>query len=138
MIGESSMHGLWHSFYRPSNPDCKIFKKFRLLETSHAIHKYIHNWPLQLFSQDYGLALILYVICGTYSLTSTPNNRFLRNFCMTGLFNSQSFCQKSAERKSPKKYYFNILFWCLAWNTNPDFMSNKPTHHLLDNGDFTQ
>ena len=31
---------------------------------------------------------------------------------------SQSFCQKSAERKSPKKKYsFWILIWCLAWDS---------------------
>ena len=33
-----------------------------------------------------------------------PNDRFLRNFCMAGLFYAQSFCQKFAERKSRKKY----------------------------------
>ena len=31
---------------------------------------------------------------------------------------SQSFWPKSAERKSPKKY-FCILFWCLAWSSDP-------------------
>ena len=43
-------------------------------------------------------------------LISFPlNDRFLRNFFMAGLFYSQSFCQKFAERKSPKKYFFFIL-----------------------------
>ena len=49
---------------------------------------------------------------------------------------SQSFCQKSAERKSPKKYFFRISFWCLVWDLNPGFSSNKPTHYILDHGDF--
>ena len=44
---------------------------------------------------------------------------------------SQSFYQKSAERKLPKKY-FRILIWCLAWSSNPGFSTNKPTHYLLD------
>ena len=39
---------------------------------------------------------------------------------------SQSLCQKSAERKLPKKY-FCILFWCLAWGLNSGFLSNKLT-----------
>ena len=49
---------------------------------------------------------------------------------------SQSFFQKSAERKSPKKYFLYFLFWCLAWGSNPGFTSNKPTHYLLDHCDF--
>ena len=44
---------------------------------------------------------ILYVSDGTYSLTSTPNNRFLRNFFMTVFNCSQSCCQKSAEGEEP-------------------------------------
>ena len=50
------------------------------------IHTYIHNihnWPLQPFSQDYGLASST---AGTFSLTATPNDeRFLRNFFMAAL-----------------------------------------------------
>ena len=46
---------------------------------------------------------------GTNSLTSTPNDRFLNKFFMGILFIYffffQSFCQKSAYRKSPKKYF---------------------------------
>ena len=51
---------------------------------------------------------------------------------MAILFYPQNFCQKSAERKSLKKYFFlHISFWYLTWNTNPDFTSNKPTYYLL-------
>ena len=49
--------------------------------------------------------LILYVSGGTYSLTSTLNDRFLKNFLMAGLFYSQGFCQKSAEKKAPNLVY---------------------------------
>ena len=60
---------------------------------------------------------------------------FLKNF--SGQFNySQSFCQKSTERKSPKNT-FCILFWCLYWGSNPGFTSNKPTYYLLNYSDFT-
>ena len=31
---------------------------------------------------------------------------------------------------------FCFLFWCLAWGTTPGFTTNKPTHYLLDHGDF--
>ena len=107
----------------------------------------VHNWPLQPFSQDYGLAFkTTYVVCvnfihewwGPYSLTSTPNDRFLWNFFMAGLFNFESFCQKSAERKSPKKYFFSFIFsfCCLTGNTNPGFISNKPKHYLQEQGNY--
>ena len=48
-----------------------------------------------------------------------------------------SFCQKSADRKSPKKYcFFHISFWYLTWDWNPGFTSNKPTHYLLHYADL--
>ena len=50
-------------------------------------------------------ALKLYVSGGTYSLTSSVNDRFLEKLFMAISFYSQSFCQKSAERKPPKKYF---------------------------------
>ena len=71
--------------------------------------------------------LILYISGGTYSLKSTPNDRFFEKLFMAILF-TQNFCLKSAERKSLKKYFLYFFFWCLAW------VSNKPTHNLLDYG----
>ena len=51
-----------------------------------------------------GCVLILYISEGTYSLKSTPNdNRFLEKLFMAILFILRVFCQKSAERKLPKK-----------------------------------
>ena len=49
-------------------------------------------------------ALILYMSGGTYSLKSTPNNRFVRSISWQFVY-SQSFCQKSAESKSPEEYF---------------------------------
>ena len=34
-------------------------------------------------------------------------------------------------RGNRRRNTFRILFWCLAWGSNPDFSSNKPTHYLL-------
>ena len=52
--------------------------------------------PLMMF------AIILYVSSETYSLTSTPNDKiFEKLFHGNLIIYSQSFCQKSAERKSP-------------------------------------
>ena len=30
---------------------------------------------------------------------------------------------------------FSILFWCVAWGSNPSFTSNKPTYYLLNCSD---
>ena len=79
----------------------------------------VHNWS-QPFNYDYDLVshVINYVVCvltlhmngRTYSLKLIPNNRFLWNFSWQFFISSQSFCQKSAERKSPKKYFFIFRF----------------------------
>ena len=55
---------------------------------------------------------------------SPSNDRFFRNFFIP------------ANRKSQKKYFFHVSFWWLTWDMNPGFMSNKPKHYPLDNGDF--
>ena len=72
-------------------------------------------------------AFILYLNGGTYTLKSTPNDRFFEKLFMATLFTSQSFCQESPERKSPKKYFLYFVL-CLAWGSNPGFMPNKPIH----------
>ena len=53
----------------------------------------------------------IYKLRGTYSLKSTANDRFFEKLFMAVLIYTQSFCQKSAERKSPKKYfsYFSLM-----------------------------
>ena len=58
--------------------------------------------------------LILYIKGGTYSLKPTPNDRFLKKLFMTILF-TQSFCQKSAEKKSPKKYFLYLVLMTGLW-----------------------
>ena len=77
---------------------------------------YIHNWLLQPVSQYYSLVChsshvafvnLLYMSGGTYCLTSTPNDKFFfQTFFHGRLIFSESFCQKSVKRKSPKKYFF--------------------------------
>ena len=54
--------------------------------------------------------LILYVSAGTYSLMSTPNDRLFQKLFMAIFIYSQSFDQKSAEKKSPKKYFLYFVF----------------------------
>ena len=79
--------------------------------------------------------LILYISEGTYSLKSAPSDRFFEKLCMAIFIYPQSFCQKSFERKSSKKYF---LYFVLMSGLGFDpFTANKPTHYLLDYGDFT-
>ena len=70
--------------------------------------------------------LILYINGGTYSLKSTPNDWFFEKLFTAILFTLRVFARNT----------FRISFWCLAWDMNPGFSSNKSTHYLLDHGDF--
>ena len=63
---------------------------------------------------------------GTYSLTSTLNDRFFEKLFHGRFIYSQSFCQKSAEREEvAEEIFFIFHFWWLTWYTNPGFASNK-------------
>ena len=53
-------------------------------------------------------ALILYVSGGTYSLTPTPCLISKKLFHARFIY-SQSICQKSNERKSPKNFLFSCF-----------------------------
>ena len=79
-------------------------------------------------------ALILYISGGTYSLKSTPNDRF-EKFFMAILFTLRVFA-RNLLRGNRRRNIFRISFWCLTWGSNPGFSSNKPTHCLLDHDDF--
>ena len=76
--------------------------------------------------------LILYVRGGTYSLTSTPNDRFLRNFFMAGLFIFRDFA-RNLLRVSFRRNIFSyfILDGWPGIRTHV-FGSNKPTPYILD------
>ena len=78
-------------------------------------------------------ALILYIGGGIYSLKSTPNDRFFEKLFMAILFTLRVFV-RNLLRGNRRRNTFHISFWCLDWN--PGFSSNKPTHYLLDHGDF--
>ena len=60
---------------------------------------------------------------------------FLRKFSWQFLFTLRVFA-RNLLRGNCRRNTFRILFWCLAWGSNPGFSSNKPTHYLLDHGDF--
>ena len=80
------------------------------------IHKvkeflYIHNWLLQPFSQDYGLAShSTHVVCinfiHEYSLTSTPNDKFLRNLFWQFYFNLRVFARNLLREEIAEDIYF--------------------------------
>ena len=77
--------------------------------------------------------LILYISGGTYCLKSTPNDRFFGKLFIAIFIYFQSFCQKSAERKSTKKYF---SYFVLISDLGLEPWLNKPTHYPLDHGDF--
>ena len=79
---------------------------------------HIHDWLLQLWSLDYDvLSHTIYVVCVNFILrrwnlqfkVNSERQIFSRNFSWQFYFNTQSFCQKPLEIKSPKKYLFHIF-----------------------------
>ena len=69
-------------------------------------------------------ALILHVSGGTYRLTSNPNDRLYEKLFHGRYIYSQSFCQKSTERKPPMKYFFSYF---VLMPELLDFTSNNTT-----------
>ena len=108
--------------------------------TDNTYNSYINNWPLQPFSQNYGLAsdtthvvcvnFFLYVSGGTYSLTSTPNERFLRNVSWQILFTLRVFA-----RNRRRNIFLYFIFDDRPGIRTQAFASNKPTHYILHHGD---
>ena len=118
----------------------KIFRIKNLKDALKYGHLQQHSWSLQPFSQDYGLAShtthVVYVSlirewrdlqCNVDSERQIFEKLFHGRFIY-----SQSFCKKSAERKSPKKYFSYFIFddWPGIWTQA--FASKKPTHYILD------
>ena len=79
---------------------------------------YIHNRPLQPFSQDYGLAShTTHVVCVNFMHYFSWQFYLLSEFL--------------------KKYFSYFIFLMTDLGYEPRlFASNKPTHHILDHGDF--
>ena len=75
---------------------------------------YMHNWPLQPFSQDYNLAShTTHVLCINFipewrdlQFNVASERQIFEKLFNSRFIDSPSFCQKPAERKSPKKYFF--------------------------------
>ena len=59
---------------------------------------------------------------------------FLRNFLWQFYLHSELLPEICWEEVAEEILF--VFFWCLAWGSNADFSSNKPTHYLLDHGDF--
>ena len=81
--------------------------------------------------------LLRTTITGIYRLTLTAKNIFLRNFFMASLFTLRVFARNMLKEIAEEIiFFFHVSFRCLTWDTNPGFSFNKPTHCLLDYGDF--
>ena len=83
------------------------------------LNTYIHNWSLQRFSQDYGLAShTTHAVCVNFirnwgddlHFNVDSERQIFQKLFHGRSIHSQSFCQKSVERKSPKKYFSHFIF----------------------------
>ena len=80
-------------------------------------------------------ALILYVSSGTYSLTLTPNDRFLETFTRQVYLLSE-FLTEICWEAIAEEILFIYHFWWLTWVRTQAFATNKLTHYMLDHGDY--
>ena len=83
------------------------------------IHTYIHNWPLQSFSQDYGLVShTAHVVCVNFmhewrdiQFNVDSESRFLRNFFMADLLLTLRFFARNLLRENrPRNIFVHISF----------------------------
>ena len=81
-------------------------------------------------------ALILYVSGGIYSLTSTSNDRFFEKLFMAVLFTLRVFARNLLRGSRPRIIFFYFIFYDWPGIRTQAFASNKPTHYVLDHGDF--
>ena len=101
-----------------------------LLKTSQKIHirTYIighYNSSVRIIDLVSHCVLISHISGGTYSLKSTPNDRFFEKLFMAILFILRNFA-RNLLRGSRRKNTFRISLWCLTWGSNSGFSSNKP------------
>ena len=108
-----------HSVLPFRNGYPKIHYKVKLFWHVVSGSTYIHNWSLEPFSQDYDLAShITYVVCVNFihewrelQFKVDSERQIFEKFFIAILF-TQSFCQKSAEKKSLKQRFhiFVLMF----------------------------
>ena len=86
----------------------------------------------------YVVCVILYISGGRdlqFKVDSERQTFFFEKLYMAILFTLKVF-SRNLLRGNRQRNTFCILFWCLAWGSNPGFTSNKPTHYLLDYGEL--
>ena len=102
---------------------------------------YIHNWSFQSFSQDYDLVShTIYVVWVNFlhkwrglQFKVDSEEQIIDKLFMEILFTLSLFA-RNLLRVNRRR---NTI--CISWQacgSNLDFTSNKPTHDLLDYGDF--
>ena len=109
-------------------------RKMLLILTLHSwtfcIYKYMHNWPLQSFSQDYVLAShIILVMCINFmcwwwnlQFKVDSKDRLLRNFFMEIFF--YFFIRVFARNFSEEIFsYFHFIFCLLSFRVFESFLS---------------
>ena len=102
------------------------------------MHTYIHNWAWQLFRKNYNHASNATYVVSVNLIQVYSRLRTLYSWETFLFVYRQQVCQKSAERISPKKYFFIFRFgaWtgkCIRIYSNT---SKNPTHYLWGYGDF--
>ena len=80
------------------------------------IHTYIYNWSLRPLSQNYWpsshttfIACVNFIHVGTYSLKSTPNDRFFEKLFMAILFTFRAFARNLWRENRRRNTFHNFV-----------------------------
>ena len=117
----------------------KILKKSIFGQTAPYIHTYIidHYKPsvriIDLVSQTTYVVCVICIRKWRHLQFKVDSERLFEKLFMAILFTLRVFARNLLRGNRRR----NISFWWLAWDSNPGFSSNKPTHYLLDRSDFT-
>ena len=113
---------------------------------AYRFHKYIHTYIIGHYNPSVQIIDLVshttYIVCVNFIhkwrdlqfKVDSERQIFWETFHGNFYLLSEFFA-RNLLRGNPRRYTFRISFWCLAWDSNPDFSSNKPTHYLLDHGD---
>ena len=116
-----------------------LLDQTRTQSFSHYIHTYIivhYNPSVRIIDQ---VSHTTYVVCVNFrhkwrdlqfKVDSELQIFFFEKLFMAILFTLRVFA-RNLLGGNRRRNTFRILFWCLAWGSNPGFSSNMPTHYLL-------
>ena len=106
---------------------------------------YKHNWSIQPLSQNYYLVYhTTYVECLNFmqewrylQFNVDSERQIFETLLIVNSFTLKVFARNLLRGNIfRRRNIFIFSFWCLIWDLKSGLRPNKPTHYLLDHGNF--